>query len=199
MSRPIEGPRLVALSGSPAPQSRTASLADHVLAALEAEASGAVHIRLGELDPAALLRADITEPGIARAVAAVEQAEGVIIATPIYKAAYSGLTKVFLDLLPQFGLAGKAVLPLATGGSPAHVLALDYGLRPVLHSMGARYVVQGVFVSASQMSMVDDRLELAPESSAMLGEAILHFRHAIRGADRPALLGHPRPARETTI
>src|SRR5256885_12419558 len=41
----------------------------------------------------------------------------VVVATPIYKASYSGVLKSFLDLLPQFGLAGKVVLPLATGGT----------------------------------------------------------------------------------
>jgi pyruvate-ferredoxin/flavodoxin oxidoreductase len=45
----------------------------------------------------------------------------------------------FLDLLPQLGLTGKAVLPLAVGGSIAHVLAIDYGLRPVLCSMAAEH------------------------------------------------------------
>lgn len=42
------------------------------------------------------------------------------------------MLKVFLDLLPQFALQGKLVLPMATGGSPNHMLALDYALRPVL-------------------------------------------------------------------
>src|SRR5918912_82296 len=47
------------------------------------------------------------------------------------KAAYTGLLKAFLDLLPQYALGGKTVLPLVTGGTPAHVLTVDYALRPV--------------------------------------------------------------------
>ncbi|WP_204272820.1 NAD(P)H-dependent oxidoreductase, partial [Escherichia coli] len=81
---------------------------------------------------------DVREPAIAAAVLAVEQADLVVVSTPIYKAAYSGLLKVFLDLLPPDALRGKLVLPLATGGSPAHVLALDYALKPVLSALGAR-------------------------------------------------------------
>lgn len=50
-----------------------------------------------------------------------------IIATPIYKAAYTGVLKVFLDLLPTNALAGKIILPIGTGATPAHLLALDYG------------------------------------------------------------------------
>ena len=63
----------------------------------------------------------------------------------MYKAAYTGLLKSFLDLLPQYALAGKTVLPLVTGGTPAHVLTVDYALRPVLASMGA-HVGQGYFL-----------------------------------------------------
>ena len=64
-----------------------------------------------------------------------------MVATPVYKAAYSGLLKVLLDLLPQTALKEKTVLPLATGGSPHHMLALDYALRPVLQSADKRYEV----------------------------------------------------------
>jgi len=70
----------------------------------------------------------------------VENADAIVITTPIYKASFSGLLKTFLDLLPQTALRGKSVLPIATGGASAHVLALDYALRPVLMSMGAAYV-----------------------------------------------------------
>ena len=84
--------------------------------------------RSGICRPGALLSADITDPTIAEAVAAVADADAIVVATPVYQAAYSGLLKVFLDLLPQFAFRGKAVLPIVTGGSPAHVLAVDYAL-----------------------------------------------------------------------
>lgn len=78
-------------------------------------------------------------------MALVDETDALVVATPIYQAAYSGLLKTFLDLLPQHAFAGKPVLPLATGGSPAHVLALDYALRPVLTALGAQ-VSQGRFI-----------------------------------------------------
>lgn len=189
------GPRIVALSASPSPTSKTALLAQKVLDNLRDDAANVVHIQVSLLDGLALFRGDANEPGIARAIAAIDAADGVIVATPIFKASYSGLLKIFLDVLPQFGLAGKAVLPLATGGSPAHVLALDYGLRPVLQSMGARHIVQAVFVASAQASIVDGDLKLAQDTADLLTEAMLHFREALRGVDRPSLLGHPRPPR----
>lgn len=199
MSSPLSimaaGPRIVALSGSPSPESKTAMLAQKVIDELRADAADVQHIRLSALNGLALLRGETSDQGIADAIAAVDEADGVVVATPIFKSSYSGLLKIFLDVLPQFGLAGKAVLPLATGGSLAHVLALDYGLRPVLQSMGARHIVQAVFVASAQASVVDQRLELAEDTTGLLNEALLHFREALRGTDRPSLLGHPRPAR----
>ena len=59
------------------------------------------------------------------------------MATPVYKAAYSGLLKAFLDLLPSSALAEKGVLPIATAGSLAHCLVLEYALKPVLAALGA--------------------------------------------------------------
>lgn len=196
MPRRVNGPfKVVAVSGSPAPVSSTAELVDHVLGQLPGSVGRASHIRLRTLDPVALLTADCAEPGIAEAVRAIEEADGVIIATPVFKAAYSGLLKAFLDLLPQFGLAGKAVLPLATGGSLAHVLALDYALRPVLQSMGARHIVQSHFVGAAQMTRDGGTLQLAPEAKGPLMEAVLHFGLALETSSAMPLLGHPRPVR----
>ena len=187
--------RVVAVSGSPAERSSTAELVDFVIARLPANVSVARHIRLRDLDPRALLSADGSDAKVAAAQRDIEDADGVIIATPVFKAAYSGLLKAFLDGLPQFGLAGKAVLPLATGGSLAHVLALDYALRPVLQSMGARHIVQSHFVSASQITRDGGALKLSPEAEGPLGEAVLHFGLALGGPIAMPLLGHPRPAR----
>lgn len=94
-------------------------------------------IPIRELPPGPLLAADAHHPAISDVVEAVAAARGLIVASPVSKASYTGLLKAFLDLLPQYALAGKTVLPLVTGGTPAHVLAVDYALRPVLAAMGA--------------------------------------------------------------
>ena len=120
---------ITAISGSPSARSRSTALLQIALTRLESDGATqqAVHVR--DLPPAALLFADTQAPQIREAVAAIEAADLVIVATPIYKAAYSGLLKTFLDLLRQDALRGKTVLPLATGGSAAHLLALDYTLK----------------------------------------------------------------------
>lgn len=90
-------------------------------------------MRLRDLPPAT---ADANDPVVREAVQDVAAADGVVLLTPIYKAGASGLLKVFLDLLPQHAFAGRTVLLMALCRSMAHLLALDYGLRPVLQSMG---------------------------------------------------------------
>ncbi|MFD9498536.1 NADPH-dependent FMN reductase [Streptomyces sp. NPDC060035] len=137
---------VLSVSGSPSATSRTARLLRHLDAQLSDQGHTVIPLDVRTLPAAALLRADFGHPAVVGALELFARADGVVIGTPIYKAAYSGLLKSLLDLLPQYALAGKTVLPLATGGSTAHVLAIDYALRPVLSSMGAAHITQGWFV-----------------------------------------------------
>ena len=184
---------VIAFSGSPSTTSKTALLAEHVLGLVGCPGSPGRHYRVGAVEPRALLTGNVKDALLAEMVQAVEAAHGVIVATPIYKAAYSGLLKAFLDVLPQFALAGKAVLPVATGGSIAHVLALDYALRPVLQSMGARHIVQSHFVAEPDMSISDGRLTVGGSSAPALLFAAEHFRWAMTDDPSARQLGHPRP------
>jgi FMN reductase len=103
-----------------------------------------------------LLHGRSDAPEIAEALERVASASGVVFATPVYKAAYSGLLKTFLDVFPQFGLREKVVLPLATGGTFAHVLSIDYALRPVLSSLEPLHVVNGLFILDKHIVVRDD-------------------------------------------
>lgn len=143
--------RIIGLSGSPSASSRSASLLRLAQGRLRQAGHDVDAISLRDLPAAALLSADARDPALRAALDAVARADAVIVSTPIYKAAYSGLLKTFLDLLPQDGLRGRTVLPLATGGSLAHLLALDYALRPVLSALGARDVLDPVFATDTQL------------------------------------------------
>ena len=149
------------LGGSPSSPSTTWRLQQLVgerLAAL-GHRTGALQVR--ELPALALLRADACDPAIADAVARLRDADAVVIGTPVYKASFSGILKAFLDLLPQDGLADKLVLPLATGGSQSHMLALDYALRPVLASLAPRHILPSIFATSEQLPW-DPELGLCP-------------------------------------
>ncbi|MFD3569491.1 NADPH-dependent FMN reductase [Streptomyces sp. NPDC058667] len=180
-------PQLLAITGSPSAHSRTAVVADRVLRRLSHSGFETAHLAVRELPAAELLSARRGEPEISRALAAVAEADGIVIATPVYKASYTGLLKAFLDLLPQDGLGGKTVLPLVTGGSLAHVLTIDYALRPVLAALGARHVTGGRFVLDSSVERGSGPDRLRPEVELDLFQAVDEFADALRAADATAL------------
>ncbi|MFB6904709.1 NADPH-dependent FMN reductase [Streptomyces bacillaris] len=178
---------VLSVSGSPSATSRTARLLLHLDDRLRDQGHDVVSLDVRTLPADALLGADFAHPAIVEATALFERVDGVVIGTPIYKAAYSGLLKSLLDLLPQYALSGKTVLPLATGGSTAHVLAIDYALRPVLTSMGAAHVVPGWFTLDKDITVrPDGTVALAPAAAAAVGEAVDRFSAVLR--ERPVLL-----------
>jgi FMN reductase len=172
---------VLTVSGSPRRQSRSAKLLEHVTSELAVSGHHIEHLRLLDLPGDALACGDVEHPDLVRAQQRLERADGVVIATPVYKAAYTGLLKSWLDLLPQFALESKTVLPLATGGSMAHALALDYALRPVLQSMAARHVVQGFLVVDQYIESdgPDGVTTITGEALPGLSEVIDGFRRAL--------------------
>lgn len=139
------------IHGSPSDQSRSVALAEGIAQRLNPRQTFVDRLSVRSLPPQALLLADAGNTAILKAALQVERAEVIVVGTPVYKAAYSGALKVFLDVLPQDAFKGKTVLPLATGGSPHHMLALDYALRPVLQSLGALHILPGVYASEKQL------------------------------------------------
>ncbi|MGW0686263.1 NADPH-dependent FMN reductase [Streptomyces sp. NPDC002754] len=178
---------VLSVSGSPSPTSRTGRLLRELDTRLAGQGHEVIPLDVRTIPAEALLHADFRHPAIVEATALFEQADGVVVGTPVYKAAYSGLLKSLLDLLPQYALAGKTVLPLATGGSTAHVLAIDYALRPVLASMGPAHITPGWFTLDKDITVGDDgRLTVAPGSAEALAQVTDQFSAALGG--RTALL-----------
>ncbi len=169
---------VVGLSGSPAPVSRSRALLERALAALERQGAGPSRlIDLAQLSADGLLgRRD--DRDIADALRGVLEAGILVVSTPIYRATYSGLLKVFFDLLPQDALLGKVAIPIATGAGPAHLLAVDHGLRPLLASVGALVVATGVYGTDTQFrnGMPDaalvERIERAALEAAALASGV---------------------------
>jgi len=109
-------------------------------------------------------------------------AKGVILATPIYKGAYSGSLKALLDILPQYALKEKVVLPIATAGSMAHLLAIDYAIKPVLSVLGASDILQGVYIPDSHFSFKEEnQIELDGELQRRLDDSLQQLVEKIKG------------------
>lgn len=171
------------VSGSPTAPSRTARLATLVSERLSALGGDSSLLDVRSIPAEDLLYARFDAPSIKAALERVEGARGVIITTPVYKAAYTGLLKTFLDVLPQFGLRDKVVLPLAVGGTIAHVLSIDYALRPVLQSLDALHIVPGLFALDKQITVKDDgSVDLDPDLSGKLDGVIRAYHVALKRA-----------------
>ena len=175
------------ISGSPSSTSRTERLARSIAARIAARDVQASLLDVRSLPAEDLMLARFDAPSIVEATARVAAADGIVVASPIYKAAYSGLLKTFLDVLPQFALREKVVLPIATGGSVAHVLAIDYALRPVLSSLDPLHVVNGLFVLDKQITVLEaGDIQLEFDVDTRLDGVIDQF---LRGLKRVASAG----------
>ena len=171
---------ILLLAGSPSAPSRSTRLIHHVGEKLAALGHRYAKLDVRDLPGQALIRADFNDSEIKAALAQVAAASALVIATPVYKAAYSGVLKAFLDLLPQFGLTDKLVLPLATGGSQSHMLALDYALRPVLSSLGPRHVLQSIYATEAQVTWSEqDGLKLDGPIVARVQEGVEQLSNSL--------------------
>lgn len=144
-------PTVALIAGSPSERSRSAAVLEYIAHRLVEAGMTPAAIKVRDLDPTELLHADWNGASVKAAIETVMNADAVIIGTPIYKAAYSGVLKAFLDMLPQKGFENKAVLPIATGGSPAHMLAVDYALKPVLAALGVQHSLKTIYIVDAQV------------------------------------------------
>jgi FMN reductase len=190
---------ILLVSGSPAAPSSTGRLLDHVGDKLASLGHRHSKLQVRELPAKALLHADFADLAIKRALQAVEEADAIVVATPIYKAAYTGILKAFLDLLPQDGLKGKLVLPLATGGSQSHMLALDYALRPVFQALDARQVFTSVYATSQQLTWNDvTGLTIDPSIAWRVQAGVDDLSaalNALRGQQDDVFVTQPQPVR----
>ena len=164
---------ILLIAGSPSERSRSAALLEAVGQRLSGRGLDVERLRIRDLSPQALLLADVAHRSVSQAIDQVDRARAIVVGTPVYKAAYSGVLKVFLDLLPQTALKGKTVLPLATGGSPHHMLALDYALRPVLQSLGAKSILPGIYATDAQVTLTPEgTYHVQADIAARLDDAV---------------------------
>jgi FMN reductase len=93
------------------------------------------------------LLAGFPSPRLQAALDSVRTADGLIAVTPIFSASYSGLFKMFFDVVNRDGLAGKPTLIAATGGTPRHSLAIEHAIRPLFAYLNAAVVATGVYAA----------------------------------------------------
>lgn len=87
-----------------------------------------------------------------RLVEAIEEADGLVVGSPVYKGSYTGLFKHLFDLVDPAALAGKPVAIAATGGGARHALVVEHSFRPLFGFFGALQVPVTVYASDSEFT-----------------------------------------------
>ncbi|WP_276641421.1 NADPH-dependent FMN reductase [Siccibacter turicensis] len=171
--------RIVTLAGSPRFPSRSSALLEYARDKLSARDVEVCHWHLQNFAPEDLLYARFDSPALLTLIDQLSEADGLIVATPVYKASFSGALKTLLDLLPERALEHKVVLPLATGGTIAHLLAVDYALKPVLNALKAQEILHGVYADDSQIADYHHRSAFTPVLQHRLDHALETFWQAL--------------------
>lgn len=147
--------KVVAVSGSVQSPSRTLVLVEQLLAALAKVAPIDVHlIKLEDLAPAigGVSYRNQLPSAVQAELAAIESADVLVVASPVYRGSYTGLFKHLFDLVHHEALIDVPVLLAATGGSDRHALVIDHQLRPLFSFFQARTLPLGVYASEQDFS-----------------------------------------------
>jgi FMN reductase len=147
---------IVVVSAGLGQPSSTRLLADRLAAALERHLRdrGAtpvievVELRVHAQDLVNHLLTNVPSRRLQEAIDLVESADGLIAVSPIFNASYSGLFKLFFDVIEHDGLAGLPTLIAATGGTARHSLALEHAMRPLFAYLNAATIATGVYAAA---------------------------------------------------
>jgi FMN reductase len=160
---------LVVVHAGESASSRTGAVA---LAALDAGGGGEL-VELSELSADGLL-GRAADPEVEAAVAAASAASILVLASPVYRATVAGALKAFLDRFPTGGLAGVAVVLVATAAVPEHYLSLDTSGRALVASLEGWtvptvvYATSGEIVDGKVSDAVRERLVKALDEAALV-------------------------------
>jgi len=151
---------------------------------------------------------DLTDD-TATAIAAIESAAALIVATPIYRGSLTGSLKNLLDLTPVPALQGKVVGIVAMGASDHHYLGAERHLRDVLAFFGAVVMPVAVYLNGGDFedgvpgeraaTLLDELFAATTETAAALaGTAAGHepsplAARAIKPRPAASAPADPRP------
>ncbi|MCI5825910.1 MAG: NAD(P)H-dependent oxidoreductase [Arcanobacterium sp.] len=202
--------QIAVVSGSLSESSATSHLGEKVGAAVT-EVLGAagvsvhlVPIPLKDLAHSIVnaLLAHFPDPQLEKAFAAIENSAAVLAFTPAYNASYSGLFKLFFDVLDVDTLRGKPMIIGATGGSPRHSLILDHELRPMFAYLHASVAPTGIFVATEDWGMaaadsdsaggssLEKRIRQAARELAILMRADIYASGQLPAGAAPSMERH---------
>jgi FMN reductase len=163
---------IVFLAASPSAASRSTFIARAVASEVQTAGWHSVFFSLGDFDPADLLFGRSMAPAVARFIDATKEAAAVVLATPVYKATYTGGLKAMVDLIPRDALTGKPALGISTARQTAHASGVEQAYRALFLFFNAR-PLDALFVE-------DDELQLAAGTGVLSVDAEKRVRKAAR-------------------
>ena len=169
--------KVVAVSGSVQRPTRTLVLLKALIAGLAQKLPIELHlIELSEVGPqfAGVLRREDLPAAVEADLQAIETANLLIAASPVYRASYTGLFKHLFDFVHHQALNNVPVLLAATGGSDRHALVIEHQLRPLFGFFQALSLPIGVYATEADFTdyqitspQVLERIERAVESAVL--------------------------------
>lgn len=156
--------KLIVFNAGLSTPSTTRMLAEEITGAVEAQVSKRgdglettyLDLRDYATDLAAMMTTGIPSPALKDAHDRISAADGLVAATPVFTASYSGLFKMFMDTLDTDSLNGMPVLIAATAGTPRHALVLDFAVRPLFTYLRATVMPTGIFAATQDFGAQTD-------------------------------------------
>jgi|TARA_B110000263_G_C15275692_1_gene495758 FMN reductase len=137
-------PNLTAVLGSPFAESSSEKIVRLIISKLHLAGWKDIIIDLSDMSSEALLLRS-KDQHLDQSISDTINANLIVVASPTYRATYTGLLKSFFDQLPQDSLINKFALPIQTGGSADHALTIEYGMAPMLRSLGASILSTSIY------------------------------------------------------
>jgi FMN reductase len=183
MNLPREGEqfRLVVVSAGTSDPSATRLLADRIAeraAALAARHGNPMTVSVIDLreisaDISTALVSQLITPKLQQATGTLREADGIVAATPVYKAGPSGLFTSFFHALDNDLLIAKPVVLAATAGTARHALVADDQMRPMFAYLRTMTVPTALFAAPEDWSdpALNTRIDRAALELVLLMES----------------------------
>jgi FMN reductase len=173
---------LILISGSPSVASRSSRVLRAVGERCAAAGLITRHFSAQEFSAEDLLLARFAAPEVAAFTASVQGARGIVFSTPVYKAVYSGLLKVLVDLIPQDALRGKVALGIATAKLDGHASSVGSAYRELFGFFEVRVALPTLFLLDAQLEVSGDKLAIGPEAAQRIDASADALLSAVRAA-----------------
>jgi FMN reductase len=147
--------RTAVVVGNPKAESRTLRVALAVADVVEERLGGTSDRLVLDLAGVAAELFDPEAQQVNDLVNAVAASDLLIVASPTFKATYTGLLKSFFDRYGSNPLSGSVAVAVMTGAAPIHALAPEVHLRPLLVELGASVPTRGLYVTEQQFGDLD--------------------------------------------